>query len=106
LSEIKPESESFTIPFYGDPLNSARDCVKTAVTAAVVTENVCVSRCWKAESVAYGIYKQLLSCFVHLRPLKPDCLPVCTVCPESFQHLILTSKSHSYQTVHWKRPYE
>jgi hypothetical protein len=44
LSEIKPESESFTIPFYGDPLNSARGCVKTAVTAAVVTGNVRVSR--------------------------------------------------------------
>jgi hypothetical protein len=51
------ESESFTIPFYGDPLNSARGCVKTVVTAAVVTENVCVSRRWKAESVAYGICK-------------------------------------------------
>jgi hypothetical protein len=38
------ESESFTIPFYGDPLNSARGCVETAVTAAVVTENVRVSR--------------------------------------------------------------
>jgi hypothetical protein len=57
LSKIKPESESFTIPFYGDPLNSTRSCVKTAVTAAVVTENVHVSRRWKAESVAYGICK-------------------------------------------------
>jgi hypothetical protein len=44
VSKIKPESESFTIPFYGDPLNSACGCVKTAVTAAVVTENVRVSR--------------------------------------------------------------
>jgi hypothetical protein len=84
LSEIKPESESFTIPFYDDPLNSACDCVKTAVTTAVVTENVHVSRRWKAESVAYGICTQLSSSFVHLRPLKPDCSPVCTVCPESF----------------------
>jgi hypothetical protein len=57
LSEIEPESESFTIPFYSDPLNSARGCVKTAVTAAVVTGNVRVSRRWKAESVAYGICK-------------------------------------------------
>jgi hypothetical protein len=57
LSKIKSESESFTIPFYGDPLNSARSCVKIAVTAAVVTENVRVSRRWKAESVAYGICK-------------------------------------------------
>jgi hypothetical protein len=106
LSEIKPKSESFTIPFYGDLLNSARGCVKTAVTAAVVTENVCVSRSWKAESVAYGICKQLSSIFVHLRPLKPDRSPVCTVCPESFQHLVLTSKSHGYQTVHRNRTYE
>jgi hypothetical protein len=106
LSEIKPESESFTIPFYGDPLNSARGCVKTAVTAAVVTENVRVSRRWKAESVAYGICKQLSSSFVHLQLLKPNRSPVCTVCPESFQHLILTSKSNNYQTVHWNTPYE
>jgi hypothetical protein len=106
LSKIKPESESFTIPFYGDPLNSTHSCVKTAVTAAVVTENVRVSRRWKAESVAYGIHKQLSSYFVHLQLLKPDLSPVCTVCPESFQHLILTSKSHNYQTVHQNRPYE
>jgi hypothetical protein len=106
LSEIKPEPESFTILFYDDPLNSARGCVKTAVTAAVVTENVRVSRHWKAESVAYGICTELSSSFVRLRPLKPDRSPVYTVCPESFQHLILTSKSHSYQTVHRKRPYE
>jgi hypothetical protein len=57
LSEIKPESESLTISFYGDPLNSARDCVKIAITATVVTENVRVSRRWKDESVAYGICK-------------------------------------------------
>jgi hypothetical protein len=76
LSET--ESESFTIPFYDNPLNSARGCIKIDVTAAVVTENVRVSRRW----------------------------PVCTVCPESFQHIVLTSKSHSYQTVHWNRLYE
>jgi hypothetical protein len=57
LSEIKPEPKSIMVLFYGDPLNSARDCVKTAVTVAVVTEKVRVSRRWKAESVAYGIYK-------------------------------------------------
>jgi hypothetical protein len=38
--------------------------------------------------------------------LKPDRSPVCTVCPESFQHLVLTSKSHNYQTVHRNTPYE
>jgi hypothetical protein len=76
LSKIKPESESFTIPFYGDPLNSARGCVKTAVIAAVVTENMRVSRRRKAGSVAYGICKQLSSGFMHLLPLKSDRSPV------------------------------
>jgi hypothetical protein len=76
LSKIKPESESFTIPFYGDPLNSARGCVKIAVTAAVVTKNVRVSRRWKAESVAYGICKQLSSSFMRLLLLKSDRSPV------------------------------
>jgi hypothetical protein len=99
LSKIKPEPKSIIVPFYGDPLNSARGCVKTAVTAVVVTEKVRVSRHWKVESVAYRICKQLSSSFVHLWLLKPDCSPVCTVCPESFQHLVLTSKSHSYQTM-------
>jgi hypothetical protein len=41
----KTKSESFTILFYGDPLISACGCIQTAVTAAVVTENVCMSRC-------------------------------------------------------------
>jgi hypothetical protein len=44
LSEIKTEPKSVMVPFYGDPLNSARDCVKTAVTTDVVIEKVCVSR--------------------------------------------------------------
>jgi hypothetical protein len=57
LSLSETESESFTIPFYGNPLNSARGCIKIAVTAVVVTENVRVSRYWKSESVAYGICK-------------------------------------------------
>jgi hypothetical protein len=52
LPETKSESESFTVPFYGNPLNSARDCIQTVVTAVVVTENVRMSRCWKAESVS------------------------------------------------------
>jgi hypothetical protein len=77
-----------------------------AVTAAVVIKNVCVSRRWKAESVAYGIYKHPSPKFVHLMLVKPDRSLVYTVCPESFQHLILTAKSHSYQTVHQNRPYE
>jgi hypothetical protein len=75
--------------FYGDPLNSARGCIQMAVTAVVVTKNVCMSMCWKAESVTYGICNQPSPKFVHLLPLKPDRLPVCQVRPESFQHLIL-----------------
>jgi hypothetical protein len=96
----KIESESFTIRFYGNPLNSHVTVLKIVVTAAVVTKNVHMSRHWKAESVAYGICKQLSPKFMHILPLKPDHSLVCPVCPESFQHLILISKSHSYQTVH------
>jgi hypothetical protein len=44
MSEIKSEFESFTILFYGNPLNSARGCIQTIVTAIVVTENVHTSR--------------------------------------------------------------
>jgi hypothetical protein len=106
LSETNSESGSFTILFYGNPLNSARGCIQRAVTTAVVTKNVCMSRCWKDELVAYGICKQPLPCFTHLLTLKPDHSLVCPVCPESFQHLVLTSKSHSYQTVYRTRPYE
>jgi hypothetical protein len=76
------------------------------VTAAMVTENVGMSRHWKAESVAYRICKHPSPKFVHLLPLKPDRSPVYPVCPESFQHLIITSKSRSYQTVHQNRLYE
>jgi hypothetical protein len=104
LSETK--SESFTILFYGNPLNSARGCIQTALTTAVVTENVHMSRHWKAELVAYGICKQPSSCFMRLMLLKPNHSPVCPVCLESFQHLILTLKSHNYQIVHQNRPYE
>jgi hypothetical protein len=95
LSETKFESESFTILFYGNPLNSACGCIQMAITAVVVTENVRMSWRWNAELVAYEIRKQPLPIFTHLLPLKSDHLPVCPVCPESFQHLILTSKSHS-----------
>jgi hypothetical protein len=55
LSETKSEPKSITVPFYGDPLNSERGCLQTVVTAAVVTENVHMSRRWKDESVSYGI---------------------------------------------------
>jgi hypothetical protein len=100
------ESESFTIPFYGNPLNSVHGCIQTAVTVVVVTENVHMSRSWKAESVVYKICKQPLLSFTHLLPLKPDRLSVCPVYPESFRHLVLISKSRTYQTVHCNRPYE
>jgi hypothetical protein len=62
------EPESFTILFYDSPLNSTRCCIQTAVTGAVVTKNVRMSRCWKAELVVYGIYKQPFPCFTHLLP--------------------------------------
>jgi hypothetical protein len=42
-----------------------------AVTAAVVTENVRMSRCWKAELVTYGIRIQTLPRFMYFLPLKP-----------------------------------
>jgi hypothetical protein len=66
-----------------------------AVTTVVITENVRMSRHWKAESGVYGICNQASPKFVHLLPLKPDRSPVCPVCPKSFLHLVLTSKSHS-----------
>jgi hypothetical protein len=43
LFETKFESESFTILFHGNPLDSARVCIQTAVTASVVTGNVRMS---------------------------------------------------------------
>jgi hypothetical protein len=78
------ESESFTIPFYGNPLNSACGCIQMGVTAAVATENVCMSSRWKDELVFYGICKQPLPRFVSLLPLKPNRSPICPACPESF----------------------
>jgi hypothetical protein len=38
-SEIKFESESFTILFYGNSLNSARGCIQIVITV-VVTKDV------------------------------------------------------------------
>jgi hypothetical protein len=58
------------IPFYSNPLNSARSCIQMTVTAAVVTKNVRMSRRWKVDSVAYGICKQPSPSFAHLPPLK------------------------------------
>jgi hypothetical protein len=55
----------------------------------MVTENVHMSRRWKPEFVAYGICKHPSQCLVHLTPIKPDRSPVCPVCPESFQQLVL-----------------
>jgi hypothetical protein len=63
--------------FYDNPLNSACGCLQTAITTAVVIENVRVSRRWKAELVDYGIQKQPVPCFMHLLPLKPDRSSVC-----------------------------
>jgi hypothetical protein len=103
LFETKSESESFMIPFYNNPLNSAHGCIQMAVNAVVVTKNVRMGRRWKVELVVYGICKQPSPSFVYILPLKPD---RSSVCSESFQHLVLTSKSCTYQTVHQNRPYE
>jgi hypothetical protein len=63
LSETKSESESFTLPFYDNSLNSARGFIQTAVTTAVVTKNMCMSRRSKAKLVVYGICKTTLTIF-------------------------------------------
>jgi hypothetical protein len=39
------------------------------VTITMVTENVCISRHWKSDQVAYEICDQASSRFSHLRPL-------------------------------------
>jgi hypothetical protein len=65
----KSESTLFMILFYGNSLNSARNCIQTVVTAAGVIKNMHMSRHWKAELVTYGIRKQFSSRFAHLRPL-------------------------------------
>jgi hypothetical protein len=59
------------IPFYSDPLTPHVGCIQMIVTVATVIENVCISRCWKSELVAYGIHKQPSLRITHLRPLKP-----------------------------------
>jgi hypothetical protein len=64
LSETK--SESFTILFYRNTLNSARRCIQMVATANVVIENMCMSRRWKVDSVAYEICKQPSPRLVHL----------------------------------------
>jgi hypothetical protein len=56
------------ILFYGNPLNSARGCIQMAITAAVVTEKVRMSRRWKAELEIYRICKQTLPSFTYLLP--------------------------------------
>jgi hypothetical protein len=76
------------------------------VTIAVVTKNVCMSRRWKAELVAYVIRLQPSPRFALSMSLKPDRLPVCPVCLDSVQQLVLSSKPHSYHTVHQNGPYE
>jgi hypothetical protein len=40
------------------PANSTRGYIQIDVTVVAVTKNVRMSRCWKAELVAYGSHKQ------------------------------------------------
>jgi hypothetical protein len=103
-SEIKFESKSFTILFYGNSLNSARDCIQIVVTV-VVTKDVYMSRRWKSELVACRIRKQPSPRSMHLLTFKPDRSAVCLVCPESVQHLVITLQSRCFRTVHRNRPY-
>jgi hypothetical protein len=77
-----------------------------ALIAAMVTEIMRMSRCWKADLVAYGICIQTSPRFMYLLPLTPDRWLVCPVYPESVQHPVLTSKSHNYKTVHLKKFFE
>jgi hypothetical protein len=79
----KSESKSFMILFYGNPLNSVHVCIQMVVTIALINENVCMSRCWKDELVAYRIYKQPSPRITHLMPLKSDHSFVCPVCSGS-----------------------
>jgi hypothetical protein len=78
-------------------------CTQMAVTTVVVTETVHMSKRWKADLVAYGIRIQTSPRFMDLLPLKPNHSSICLVCPGSYQHPVLTSKFHSYQTVHQNR---
>jgi hypothetical protein len=94
------------ILFYGNPLTPHVGCIEMAVIIAVVTKNMRMSRRWKAELVSYGILLQLSPRITHVMLLKPDRLVVYQVFPESVQHLVLSSKSRSYQTVHRNRSYE
>jgi hypothetical protein len=52
LLETMSESESFMIMFYGNLLTPHVGCIQTAVTTAMVTENVRMSRRFKPELVA------------------------------------------------------
>jgi hypothetical protein len=81
-------------------------CIQMVITSDVVTKNMHMSMRWKAESVAYEIRIQPSPRFTSPVPLKPDCSPVHSVCLESVQHLILSSKSYSFQTVHHNKPHE
>jgi hypothetical protein len=98
LSVTMPKvSNSFVNPISSKPLSPH---------VAVGVENMCMSRHWKSELVAYGIRLHPLPRFTHLLSLKPDRSSFRPVCLESAEYLILTSKPHSYQTVHPIRPYE
>jgi hypothetical protein len=62
------KSKQLTIPFYGNLLNSAHRLFSNSHNHCYVTKNVHMSRRWKGEQVAYGIYKQLSPRFTLLMP--------------------------------------
>jgi hypothetical protein len=41
-----------------------------AITVAVITKNVCMSKRWQADQVAYGIHNHPSPSFTHREPLK------------------------------------
>jgi hypothetical protein len=73
--------------------------VQTALTIAAVAENMCMSRCRKADHVGFKTLVQTPAIIVLLLALKPNQLPVRLVCLEPDQHRNLTSKVHIDQTV-------
>jgi hypothetical protein len=51
-SETNSRSEPLMVLFYGNLLNSAHGYIQMVVTIDVVTENVCMCMCWRAEQEA------------------------------------------------------
>jgi hypothetical protein len=90
--ETKSKSKPLTVPFYGNPLNSARGCIQMIVIIVVITENVCMSGRWKAEQVAYVIHKPPSPCFSLLMPSNSRNSLTYQFCLEKFSTLFCLQK--------------